>query len=636
MAASKARPEHKLHFRERFRVATPMITFVAMPCSVSPIFPDPGFHFLAFPPPRVQPDQTAQSNVLVGSIFLSRLWLGGAGLAPPLPSICAILHQNGCCPGAAGQPGIPHLTLSLPTPPSALQHAAFCSDMQPLARVIRGKGESEDKSIIANHGANSLRAAAFAKKFGQLDPRTGLYFLPSYLSSVMTATPFFGKLIGALVCGPICERWGRRAALAVLACISVVGVTLQTSATTTAQFTIGRIINFAMTGFCIIVVPVYQAECTPPQLRGLTTSVIQMMIIVGQLIASLINLGTKSIPGDASWRIPVGLQLVTPAVLLALWPLVPESPRWLLAKNREAEAQKSLRRLQSNLSEGELARSLQTLRESLANTQKGPWREVFDQHNRLRTFIAVVAMFGQQITGQAFVSQYAAVFYQRNGFASQALLFTMLSNVTGLAGTVLAWTVVDGFGRRVPLPEYRPILLIGGFFMGAFLYIVGIVSTVHNPTHGAKDMLVASISLFNMAYNMSWAPVSYIVLGEVTNTRVREKTSLVACSISILVTFLTSFTMPYLLNKGYAGLGGKVGFVYGSLCFAMNVVAYFFVPEMKGRTLEDVDALFEAKVPLRQFRDAVLPEKSESGRSSDYDEQLRSRSEKREEEVVVV
>lgn len=264
----------------------------------------------------------------------------------------------------------------------------------------------------------------------------------------MTATPFFGKLLGAIACGPVCERWGRRSALAVLACISIVGVVLQTSATTTAQFTVGRIVNFAMTGFCIIVVPIYQAECTPPPLRGLTSSVLQMMIILGQLVASLVNLGTKTIPSDASWRIPVGLQLVTPAILLALWPLVPESPRWLLARNREDEARDSLRRLHSSSSDGAIAQALQHLRESLANTQKGPWSEVFDHRNRLRTAIAVIAMFGQQITGQAFVSQYAAVFYQRNGFAKQAFLFTMISNVTGLVGTLLTWTVVDGFGRR--------------------------------------------------------------------------------------------------------------------------------------------------------------------------------------------
>lgn len=127
---------------------------------------------------------------------------------------------------------------------------------------------------------------------------------------------------------------------------------------------------------------------------------------------------------------------------------------------------------------------------------------------------------------------------------------------------------------------------------------------------------------------------SYIVLGEVTNTRVREKTSLLACSISILVTFLSSFTMPYLLNKGYANLGGKVGFVYGSICFAMNVVAYFFIPEMKGRTLEEIDGLFEAKVPVLKFRNAVVPanRSGESGPSSDCDERA---SEKQDPAVVV-
>ncbi len=90
----------------------------------------------------------------------------------------------------------------------------------------------------------------------------------------------------------------------------------------------------------------------------------------------------------------------------------------------------------------------------------------------------------------------------------------------------------------------------------------------------------------------------------------REKTSLLACSLSVLVTFLTSFTMPYLINTSH-GIGGKVGFLYGSLCMAMNVAAYFWVPEMKGRSLEEIDALFAAGVPLRQFRSAVLHDSEE-------------------------
>jgi MFS transporter, SP family, sugar:H+ symporter len=105
-------------------------------------------------------------------------------------------------------------------------------------------------------------------------------------------------------------------------------VTLQTSATTAAQFTLGRVINFATTGFTIIVIPIYLGETSPRELRGMMNATIQLMIIFGQLVASLVNLGTKNMASNAGWRIPVGLQLIPPAVLTVLWPLLPESPRW--------------------------------------------------------------------------------------------------------------------------------------------------------------------------------------------------------------------------------------------------------------------------------------------------------------------
>ncbi|RSL74589.1 hypothetical protein CEP53_000201 [Fusarium sp. AF-6] len=448
-------------------------------------------------------------------------------------------------------------------------------------------------------GVQAMQRPAFAKRFGKYNDGKDLYALPSYLSSIMTSTPFFGKLVGAITCGSVSERWGRKMAIFILACISLVGVTLQTAAFSAAQFTVGRVVNFAMTGFCIVVVPIYQAECSPKELRGLMNSTIQMVIIFGQTVASLVNLGTKGIPSDASWRIPVGLQFVVPVILLALLPFVPESPRWLLSKDRPDEAFQSLQRLRGKLTENDIRVEMAEIQADQANASKGSWGEVFDNHNRLRTVIAIIAMFGQQITGQAFVNQYSAIFYQQNGFVKQAFLFTVLANVAGVIGTAGTWFVVDSFGRR-------PILLTGGFLMGAFLYIVAIVSTVPDPTYAARQMMVASMCLFSAMYCVSWGPLSYVVLGEVTSARVKEKTSLIACSISILTTFVTSFTLPYLLNSDYAGLGGKVGFIYGSICFVMTVVAFFFVPEMKDRTLEEVDKLFEMKVPLRKFKQTQI------------------------------
>jgi hypothetical protein len=94
---------------------------------------------------------------------------------------------------------------------------------------------------------------------------------------------------------------------------------------------------------------------------------------------------------------------------------------------------------------------------------------------------------------------------------------------------------------------------------------------------------------------------SYVVVSEAASTHIREKTNLFAGVISILTTFVTTFTVPYLLKAPYADLGAKVGFIYGSLCTVMVVAAFFLIPELKGRTLEEVDQLFASGRPLREF-----------------------------------
>ena len=103
---------------------------------------------------------------------------------------------------------------------------------------------------------------------------------------------------------------------------------MQTTATTSAQFTIGRFISFGMTGMTIVVVPIYQAETSPKVLRGMMTSTLQLMIVGGQLVASLVTFGTQHITSNRGWQIPVGLQFIAPALIVAFLPFVPESPRW--------------------------------------------------------------------------------------------------------------------------------------------------------------------------------------------------------------------------------------------------------------------------------------------------------------------
>lgn len=215
-----------------------------------------------------------------------------------------------------------------------------------------------------------------------------------------------------------------------------------------------------------------------------------------------------------------------------------------------------------------------------------------------RTIVAVIVMVGQQITGQAFVSQYSVVFYKQQGFTNNFEL-GMIQQALGVAAVILTTVVVDSFGRR-------QILVIGGVANSCFLFIVGAMGSLHHPSQAEKRLMVASVMLWFYFYLLSWASVPYIVLGEASTRRVVEKTSNLAVSLSVISAFLVSFTAPYLIGADYANLGGKVGFIYGSLSVLFTGLTWVYVPEMKGRSLEEIDALFQQEVPTRDFPKASV------------------------------
>ncbi|KAI9735050.1 MAG: hypothetical protein M1818_006627 [Claussenomyces sp. TS43310] len=320
--------------------------------------------------------------------------------------------------------------------------------------------------------------------------------------------------------------------------------------------------------------PAFMAECTPTMLRGMVMAQLQLQIAVAQLVAAVINFGTSTINSDVGWRTYIGCH---------------EAAGYSLSKLRKKE-----------ISNHDIQNELDVLAHSKGNRGKGTWREVFRGTNRRRSGIALIVMIGQQITGQAFISQYAVYFYKQQGFQDafelgviqQAL--GVIQQALGVTAVIFATFIVDSFGRR-------NILLSGGVMTTTFLFIMGAIGTIAHPSHTQNQVMVSCFMLWFFFYLLSWAPVPYIVLGEVSSRRITEKTNNLAVSFSVLSAFLVSFTVPYLISPEYANLGAKVGFIYGSLSVIFTTLTYAFVPEMTGKSLEVLDVLFERKVPTRKF-----------------------------------
>lgn len=136
-------------------------------------------------------------------------------------------------------------------------------------------------------------------------------------------------------------------------------------------------------------------------------------------------------------------------------------------------------------------------------------------------------MFGQQITGQAFTAQYGTIFYKSQGI-SNPFLITVIGEVFAMCSTFFTSLTIDGkLGRRT-------VLLGGGLMQAVMLFTVGAIGTMDNPSQSAVYGMVACVLAFGISYNLSWAALSYLTVGEVSNHRVREKTAMLGLSCSII------------------------------------------------------------------------------------------------------
>lgn len=448
-----------------------------------------------------------------------------------------------------------------------------------------------------NQGFATIQAMdAFIKQFGEYNSNSQAYSIPtkflSYLNSFQYIGFAFGLVVGSYVSAYFGRKWCIRSMSAYAVIIAIISVTSKEK----EQILSARVLNYVFIGMEMAVLPVFQAEITPAKARGFMVGAFQLSLGIGGLVIHIITNATAHRKGDSAWRIPVGLFFIFPTIVGILVTFIPESPRWLLLQSREEDALESLIKYRKGkFTEEEILAEFESIKSSLKelDDSQGTYKELFQGNNLKRTLIVIGTNIFQQVTGQAFSSQYGTI-YIKSLKTVDPFQMSIVSAVIGIVGVILILLLNDKFGRKT-------FLYIGSLLQIGALMTMGGLGSPAVVSRSMKNGVVAMMNVFGFAFSIGWAPLCYVISSEVPTLKLRDKTYRIGILFNILFAFLVAFTLPYLLNADYANLQSKVGFVYGSFSVLALIFTYLFIPECHGKSLEEIDYCFYKKIPLTKF-----------------------------------
>jgi len=330
--------------------------------------------------------------------------------------------------------------------------------------------------------------------------------------------------------------------------------------------------------------PMYIAEIAPPKIRGNLVSWNQFAIIFGMMVIYFVNFGiSKSGSGDAwlntiGWRYMFLSGAIPAGLFLLLLFLVPETPRYLMLNGNESGARAVLAKLVTK-EEGD--RELAEIRASLSQHHSG----------KMLSFGGLVIVIGlmlsvfQQFVGINVVLYYATDIFKGMGLTTNASLFqTIIVGAVNLTFTVVAIFSVDRFGRR-------PLMIIGALIMAVSMVALGTDFWV-----GGKGMVaLVAMLVYTAGFAMSWGPVTWVLLSEIFPNQIRGKAMALAVAMQWIANYLVSWTFPILDKNPYLVSHFNHGFaywIYGVMGVLAAVFMARFVPETKGRSLEQMEALW--------------------------------------------
>jgi len=343
----------------------------------------------------------------------------------------------------------------------------------------------------------------------------------------------------------------------------------------------------------------YASEVCPVVLRAYLTTWVNFCWGLGQLIASGALRGFLSRSDQWAYRIPYALQWMWPVPLIIGISFAPDSPWWLVRRSRYQEAREALQRLTSAASEEELDQTIAMMRhtddmerEVSAGTS---YSDCFKGVDLRRTEITCLTWACQPLCGASLVG-FSAYFFQQAGLSTDiAFDFSMALYATAMTGVILAWFAMARFGRRT--------LFVGGLVaMAAILVIIGFVALAPPTAKGPNFAIGSLLLVWTLCYDITVGTITYSIVTEIPSSRLRTKTVALGRCLYNVIGIMNGIITPRMLNPSAWNWKGKAGFFWGGLCLVCGTWSFFRLPEPKGRTYGEMDALFEKRVSARKFK----------------------------------
>ncbi|KAG7759410.1 hypothetical protein KL911_000547 [Ogataea haglerorum] len=454
--------------------------------------------------------------------------------------------------------------------------------------------EAYDDSLISSVYGYST----FAKKYGRYYPKIKEYQIPARWQTGLSMASPVGEIIGLLINGLLVERYGYKKVIMPCYFLATGFIFIVFFAPNIHVLLAGEILCTIIWGLLGGIAPGYAAEMCPTVLRGYLTMYVNFTFTIGHFIKAGVLCGFSKNTTEWSYRIPFALQWVWPIPLALVTYFAPESPWWLIRRGRPEEAKQTLLKLrnedESEEVENEVAMMIHSDLRNQNDERNYSYKDCFRGTNLRRTEIVVMVWMAQQMVGFGGVS--GSYFFEQVGFTqAKSYSFTFIGEGIALFGDVSSWFFSGIFGHRR--------LYTGGMYFQSIIYfVVAILALAPQDKDGPKWAAAIILMTQSYFYDCSIGPLAFAITSETPTARLRNKTFAVGRSIYYILGIVQSVANPYMINPTQRNWKGKAAFLPAILSAMWGTWCLFRLPETRARTFEELDVMFENKVPTRSFR----------------------------------